>query len=148
MDVLEEMVKQLGYSVDMVFYFHYKIPYVCLHLGSKSLSTESDFSNLFEHIRGGVKLIEIYVEHWTSRVLMTSCGEEVMTQSPHVPPLESQEVQVHDATFVDLFQSDYYDTRHVDEDEQGVLIRQMRTMRKKMIGEVMIRTLMKRGSKN
>ncbi|MFS7942522.1 hypothetical protein Hanom_Chr06g00489341 [Helianthus anomalus] len=147
MDILEEMVKQLGYFVDMVFYFHYKIPYVCLNLGLNSLSSDSDISSFFEHIHGGVKLTEIYVEHWTSRVLMTSCGEEVMTQSPHIPPPESQEVEVHDATFVDLFQSDYNDIEHVDEDDQGVLIRLMRTMRKTIMREV-IRILMKWGSKN
>ncbi|MFS7900014.1 hypothetical protein Hanom_Chr00s090382g01798641 [Helianthus anomalus] len=148
MVVLEEMVKQLGYYVDMVSYFHYKISYVCLDLGLKSMSSNCDFSSLYEHMHGGVKLIKIYVEHWTCRVLMTSCGEEVMTQSPHAPPPESQEAEVHDATFVDLFQSDYNDTEHVDEDEQGVLIRQTRTMRKTMMREMMIRILMKTGSKN
>ncbi|MFS7905289.1 hypothetical protein Hanom_Chr01g00045951 [Helianthus anomalus] len=61
-DVLEEMVKQIGYSVDMVFYFHFKIPYVCLDLGLKCLASDSDFLSLFEHVRGGVKLIEIYDE--------------------------------------------------------------------------------------
>ncbi|MFS7998312.1 hypothetical protein Hanom_Chr12g01152211 [Helianthus anomalus] len=46
MDVLEEMVKQLGYSVDMVFYIHYKIPHVCLDLDLKSLSSDNDFFKL------------------------------------------------------------------------------------------------------
>ncbi|MFS7938122.1 hypothetical protein Hanom_Chr05g00435721 [Helianthus anomalus] len=35
MDILEEMVKLIGYSIGMVFYFHFKIMYVCLDLGLK-----------------------------------------------------------------------------------------------------------------
>ncbi|MFS7982653.1 hypothetical protein Hanom_Chr10g00965341 [Helianthus anomalus] len=33
MDVLEEMLKQIGYSCDMVFYFHFMEPYLCLDFG-------------------------------------------------------------------------------------------------------------------
>ncbi|MFS7933801.1 hypothetical protein Hanom_Chr04g00384081 [Helianthus anomalus] len=32
-DVLEEMLKQIGYDCDMVFYFHFKEPYLCLDFG-------------------------------------------------------------------------------------------------------------------
>ncbi|MFS7988564.1 hypothetical protein Hanom_Chr11g01036341 [Helianthus anomalus] len=140
MDIAEEMVKQLGYSVYMVFYFHYKIPYVCLDLGLKSLSSDSDFTSLFEHVRSGVKLIEIYVEHWTLRVLMTSCGEEVITQRPHGPPPESKMLKCMMLLLLICFSV----TTMITEMEMKKMKRTMIFMKKMMMRVLMIRILMKR----
>ncbi|MFS7937429.1 hypothetical protein Hanom_Chr05g00427411 [Helianthus anomalus] len=69
MDALEKMIKQIGYFC---------------------LASDSDFLSLFKHVHGGAKLIEIYVEHWASHLLMTSCHEEVITQSSPVLLLKSK----------------------------------------------------------
>ncbi|MFS7964257.1 hypothetical protein Hanom_Chr08g00748041 [Helianthus anomalus] len=42
-DVLEEMVKQVGYDVDIIFYFHYKDPNLSLDYGLRSLTVDGDF---------------------------------------------------------------------------------------------------------
>ncbi|KAI3818709.1 hypothetical protein L1987_12524 [Smallanthus sonchifolius] len=85
MGMLEEMVKGLGYPSDMVFYYHFKIPRVCLDLGLKCLSNDSDFENLFAHVRRGNTVIEIYIEHWNSRVFFKSINieEEESEDSEH-----------------------------------------------------------------
>ncbi|KAJ0795326.1 hypothetical protein HanPI659440_Chr04g0149201 [Helianthus annuus] len=50
---------------------------------------------------------------------MTSCDQEVLTQSSHYhPPPESQDAEVYGAPFVDLFECHYHDTENVDEDDQ------------------------------
>ncbi|MFS7964923.1 hypothetical protein Hanom_Chr08g00756061 [Helianthus anomalus] len=41
-DVLEEMVKQIGYDVDMVFYYHFKDPN-SLDDGLRNLFVDNDF---------------------------------------------------------------------------------------------------------
>ncbi|KAD4982520.1 hypothetical protein E3N88_19191 [Mikania micrantha] len=68
MDVLEEMVKTIGYPCDMVFYFYFKIPYMSLDLGLKPLVEDVDFERIFEYVRSGVKMIQIYVEHENTHV--------------------------------------------------------------------------------
>ncbi|MFS7891635.1 hypothetical protein Hanom_Chr00s000348g01638241 [Helianthus anomalus] len=42
-DVLEEMVKCVGYDCDMVFYFHYTIPNMSLDEGLRNLIADHDF---------------------------------------------------------------------------------------------------------
>ncbi|MFS7908764.1 hypothetical protein Hanom_Chr01g00086921 [Helianthus anomalus] len=56
-NVLEEMVKHLGYTCYMVFYFHFKVLSLCMNLGLKKLGNYNDFECMFDHVRKGVKLL-------------------------------------------------------------------------------------------
>ncbi|MFS8005077.1 hypothetical protein Hanom_Chr13g01233211 [Helianthus anomalus] len=40
MDVLEEMIKKLGYDDGIVFYIHYREPYVSLDFGLRTLKCD------------------------------------------------------------------------------------------------------------
>ncbi|MFS8028882.1 hypothetical protein Hanom_Chr16g01515761 [Helianthus anomalus] len=77
-------VKCLGYSCYMDFYFYYKVPNLCLDLGLRSLIVDHDFENLFDHVRDGVKLMEIYVEHWVSSVFLNSIPSQHVVVGPDV----------------------------------------------------------------
>ncbi|KAL8260548.1 hypothetical protein R6Q59_028501 [Mikania micrantha] len=70
--VLNAMIHRIGYPNDMVFYYFFKIPYVCLDLGLNMLSSNSDFKSLCAHVQGGAKQTEVYVEHCHSNILIMS----------------------------------------------------------------------------
>ncbi|MFS7999437.1 hypothetical protein Hanom_Chr12g01166141 [Helianthus anomalus] len=72
MDVLEDMIKKLGYDDGIVYYLHFKEPNVSLDfglrtlrcdIGLRTLRCDIDLEPLFDNVRQGVKMIEIYVEH-------------------------------------------------------------------------------------
>ncbi|MFS7920742.1 hypothetical protein Hanom_Chr03g00228331 [Helianthus anomalus] len=84
MEVLEEMVKAVSYDGDMVFYFHYKVPNLRLDIGLRPLTMDINFYNLFEHVLDGIKLIEIYVESWSSLVFLNSINSNTARVGPLV----------------------------------------------------------------
>ncbi|MFS7931034.1 hypothetical protein Hanom_Chr04g00351221 [Helianthus anomalus] len=62
MDVLEDMVKKLGYDDGIVFYIHFKEPYVSLDFGLRTVRCDMDLESLFDNLRQGVKIIDIYCD--------------------------------------------------------------------------------------
>ncbi|XP_076934266.1 uncharacterized protein LOC143600472 [Bidens hawaiensis] len=68
-DELGEIVRSVGYPCDMVLYFHYKEPCLCLDLGIKPLCDNGDFQKLFDIVRGGTNLVEVYIEHGQTCVI-------------------------------------------------------------------------------
>ncbi|KAJ0433503.1 hypothetical protein HanIR_Chr17g0871041 [Helianthus annuus] len=76
MDVLEEILKQIGYDCDMIFYFHFKEAYLFLDFGLRMLSNDNDLEAMFDNVRNRVRLIDIYVEHWKSTVMLHSIDDD------------------------------------------------------------------------
>ncbi|KAI3804419.1 hypothetical protein L1987_25944 [Smallanthus sonchifolius] len=99
MGMLEEMVKGLGYPSDMVFYYHFK---------------------LFAHVPRGNTVIEIYVEHWNSCLLVKSIVDGVepnpilVIENGPVPSIFREEEESEDEDSEDEHDPDYI----VDEDNQ------------------------------
>ncbi|XP_022040793.1 uncharacterized protein LOC110943349 [Helianthus annuus] len=71
-DVLEEMVKKLGYNDGLFFSIHYKEPYCSLDFGLRTLKCDVDLEPIFDHVRQGVHMIDMYVEHRRSTILIES----------------------------------------------------------------------------
>ncbi|KAL8260566.1 hypothetical protein R6Q59_028519 [Mikania micrantha] len=110
-DVLNEMLYKIEYHTDMIFYYFFKIPYVCLDLGLNVLNSDSDFKSLCDHVRGGTKLIEIYVEHRHSTMLTMSLDVD----DPSSPILAiGNEIEVSQSGSDDEDDPDYIE----DEDNQ------------------------------
>ncbi|MFS7912502.1 hypothetical protein Hanom_Chr02g00130681 [Helianthus anomalus] len=70
MDVLEDMIKKIVYDFGLVFYIHFKEPYVCLDFGLRTLRCDNDLEAMYDHVLTRVKLINIYVEHWRSTMML------------------------------------------------------------------------------
>ncbi|MFS7978033.1 hypothetical protein Hanom_Chr10g00910911 [Helianthus anomalus] len=66
------MIKKIGYDDGIFFYIHYKEPYMSLDFGLRTLKCDVDLEAMFDHVRQGVNLIDMYVEHWRSTILMES----------------------------------------------------------------------------
>ncbi|KAK1433714.1 hypothetical protein QVD17_10629 [Tagetes erecta] len=66
-DVLVEILKSLGYPVEMVYYFHFKLPDLDLDKGLRVLAYKSSIERLCSLV-SRFKVIEIYIEHWQTKV--------------------------------------------------------------------------------
>ncbi|MFS8018038.1 hypothetical protein Hanom_Chr15g01387451 [Helianthus anomalus] len=66
------MIKKICYNDGLVFCIHYKEPYMSLDFGLRTLKCDVDLESMFDHVCQGVHLIDMYVEHRRSTVLMES----------------------------------------------------------------------------
>ncbi|KAJ0569446.1 putative MULE transposase domain-containing protein [Helianthus annuus] len=67
-DVLREMLKDIGYSVDDVFNFFVKDPNVCLDFGLRHFTDDDELDYVYDQLRKGCKLVDLYVEIGESRI--------------------------------------------------------------------------------
>ncbi|XP_076904682.1 uncharacterized protein LOC143560225 [Bidens hawaiensis] len=63
------MARNLGYPPNEVLYFHFREPNKCMDWGMHPLCDNLDFKKIFDIVRGGIKVIEIYVEHGHSQLI-------------------------------------------------------------------------------
>ncbi|KAJ0714517.1 hypothetical protein HanPI659440_Chr13g0490381 [Helianthus annuus] len=66
------MVKKFGYNDGLFFCIHYKEPYCLLDFGLRTLKCDVDLEPIFDHVRQGVHIIDMYVEHRRSTILIES----------------------------------------------------------------------------
>ncbi|MFS8004716.1 hypothetical protein Hanom_Chr13g01229041 [Helianthus anomalus] len=57
------MVKKIGYNDGLFLCIHYKEPYCSLDFGLRTLKCDVDLEPMFDHVRQGVHMIDMYVEH-------------------------------------------------------------------------------------
>ncbi|XP_076926126.1 uncharacterized protein LOC143589176 [Bidens hawaiensis] len=66
---LVDMARNLGYPPNEVLYFHYRELNVCMDWGIHPLCDKFDFKKIFNIVKGGIKVVDIYVEHGHSRLI-------------------------------------------------------------------------------
>ncbi|MFS7906071.1 hypothetical protein Hanom_Chr01g00055051 [Helianthus anomalus] len=82
-DVLDQIIKDIEYDIDDVFYYFTKNPHVCLNFGLRQLSVDGDLAHLCDLASKGYKVIDLYVEIGHSNVMMHSL-DDVDTSQNHV----------------------------------------------------------------
>ncbi|MFS7977543.1 hypothetical protein Hanom_Chr10g00905191 [Helianthus anomalus] len=83
-DVMDQIMKDIRYSVDNVLYYFIKNPHVCLDFELRQLSVDVDLEHLCDQVSKGYKLIDLYVEIGHSTVMMHSL-DDVEPFWNHVP---------------------------------------------------------------
>ncbi|KAJ0512139.1 hypothetical protein HanRHA438_Chr11g0531481 [Helianthus annuus] len=116
-DVLEATVKKLGHNNGLVFCIHYKEPYCSLDFGLRTLKCDVDLEHIFDHVRQGVHMIDIYVEHWRSTILENTSEGPIGANKAIVPASFTKYTQ-NDSMNEDEEESDISDPdyEYVEED--------------------------------